>query len=318
MKQKVANVIYIIGIGCLLILTACTVIFLVINWSYAWNGSSHSLSTFRQLQYIAAAWGIGAGLLLIAGAFVYGLNHIHQAKNNFLKFNLIFLPVYLCVAVLIFSLFQITAAQEQINFHRQLFTDSKGVEWRILTEDQNGNQLIITEQAQGGKTVYNNTNVYSRLNDSNGLRPALNAWYTDQLAPEIREVALPVENVDSDVRAGSFDASEKDILAENKPAGITWAGNGLATPENAAFVLSVSEVNQYNDRGNFLDSDEIVRGIGWLRSPGIGFLEGDQTFYAVAFVTANEYDGSKISSASATSSGHFHPALWIAPIIEEE
>ena len=141
------------------------------------------------------------------------------------------------------------------------FTDSTGIKWRVLTRDSNGNKLIITEDAHGGRygkrpvfdwspetieyfgwtteylpVAYNNRNVYSRLSYSDTLRDELNAWFTDRLAPELKEIALPVENVDNDVRLEPnglerFDRTEyRNFRTEHGPEGISRAGRTKATP----------------------------------------------------------------------------------------
>lgn len=76
------------------------------------------------------------------------------------------------------------------------FTDSTGVEWRVLTTDKDGNKLIITEHIHGTKHIedlglqgvqYNNKNTYTRLNDSDGLKPALKQWFAKNLSLELKE-----------------------------------------------------------------------------------------------------------------------------------
>jgi hypothetical protein len=215
-----------------------------------------------------------------------------------------------------------------------MFTDSTGVQWRVLAEDSAGNKLIITEHVHGlvrritdvsdnlqGVAQYNSTNSYTRLSESKELRPALNKWFADTLAPELKEVALPVESVDNDVRlepGGFVDIHEayRLMAGENEPAGLTSAGVGDATPGNSLFVLSISEVNEYVRLGTLniqgmalvywsdLD-DHYVRASWWLRSPGYS------TAYPVAIVGAGDTSGARLSIASATEIHGFRPALWV-------
>ena len=212
------------------------------------------------------------------------------------------------------------------------FTDSSGIEWRVLTKDSNGNKLIITEDAHGGPygkrplgwspetiayfgwtteylaVAYNNRNVYSRLSHSDTLRDELNAWFTDRLAPELKEIALPVENVDNDVRLEPngierFDATEyRSFRTEHGPEGISRASNGSATPENSLFVLSISEVNQYKRRGRLLRRGQ--NRSWWLRSPGL---------YANSVAYVDTISDVFIYSSPANNGLHIRPALWTRP-----
>ena len=193
-----------------------------------------------------------------------------------------------------------------------IFTDSTGIEWRILNQDDSGNMLIITERAhgviggcceelpcmRGGIVAYSTINNYKRLNESDVLRYALNEWFKYALATELKEVALPAKNIDNDVR------SEPGGLGwemENSLEGLSAAGAGSATPENSLFILSISEVNQY------FGSRKALQGIclrsWWLRSPG-----GDAE-RPIAYVRVDTE--AFIWHVEATESMWFRPALWI-------
>jgi len=201
-----------------------------------------------------------------------------------------------------------------------VFTDSTGVQWRVLAEDEKGNQLIITEHVHG-LVQYNSSNVYTFLGQSDGLRIALNAWFVDTLAPELRENALPAENVDNDVRL-TIGASANENVAEvfygvtaheNEAAGWTVAATGTASPENSLFVLSISEANKYSNLGTlnvqgkrFADEGHLVQAAWWLRSPG------GSSDSPVALMWACDSVGAYVSIASATSKYGFRPALWIS------
>jgi hypothetical protein len=202
----------------------------------------------------------------------------------------------------------------------EIFTDSTGVEWRVLTVDDYGNRLIITERNAYGldpadgflRVPYNTEDIYTRLNDSDGLRPALNDWFSTVLAPELRKLALPAENVNNDVREagewfGDFEAFSS-MRNENEPAGWTFAGSGEATPENSLFVLSISEVNKYRNLGTLNLNDAFF----WLRSPGFS----DKHRVAVMVVSDTE----RLPIVSSTRAFHkfgFRPALWVSAAISD-
>ena len=205
----------------------------------------------------------------------------------------------------------------------KIFTDSTGVAWIVLTEDDKGNRLIITEITHGSEPAfsrnifdyphllvqYNSRNIFTCLSGSDELRPVLNAWFTDILAPEIREIALPAHNLDNDVRSepgfegDSFEALTA-ISKENKPAGWTRAGTGTAAPENSLFVLSISEVNKYQELGSL---NKYGNSGYWLRSPGLS--SGTVSFMSVDASTGR----TRISCAHATERLGLRPALWIRP-----
>jgi hypothetical protein len=127
----------------------------------------------------------------------------------------------------------------------RVFTDSTGVQWRILSENEDGNQLIITEHVHG-LTQYNSVNVYTFLEQSDRLRPALDAWFANTLAPELKEVALDAKNVNNDVRSTAESDGENFFevaVHENETAGWSVAG-GTASQESPLFILSISEVNK--------------------------------------------------------------------------
>jgi len=201
-----------------------------------------------------------------------------------------------------------------------LFTDSTGVQWRVLAEDGKGNRLIITEHVHG-LVQYNSSNIYTSLGQSDGLRIALNEWFVYTLAPELRENALPAGNVDNDVRLNIGDDVDysfwHQITAhENEAAGWTVAATGAALPENSLFVLSISEVNKYSNLGTLnvqgmmrvIPEGHFVPVAWWLRSPG------SSSYSPVALMWAgdSEIEGFYVSVVAATSKFGFRPALWIS------
>jgi hypothetical protein len=196
----------------------------------------------------------------------------------------------------------------------RVFTDSTGVQWRILFEAEDGNQLIITEYVHG-LTQYNSVNVYTFLGQSDRLRPALDTWFANTLAPELREVALVAENVNNDVRLTAEGDVEKfyaEVVHENETAGWSVAG-GTASQESPLFILSISEVNKYVTLGTLnmqgmvylIEHDLYVPASWWLRSPGSNVKS------PVAIMSAGDTDGARITAVPATEKYGFRPALWI-------
>jgi len=225
----------------------------------------------------------------------------------------------ICILAAVSVLFAIVLVLSRYPESAERFTDSTGVEWRVLTEDGDGNKLIITEHAHGvngrlGETVaYNSTNDYTRLGESDVLRSALNIWFTNILAPELKEIVLPAENVDNDVR---FVPGGTEWQSENSLEGLTRAGDGIATPENALFVLSISEVNQYFSNNITLRiinrvlrrPNRDLRGTDvprswWLRSPS------GNPAYPIAYVSVDTE--AFIHHLPADEPIWFRPALWI-------
>jgi len=201
----------------------------------------------------------------------------------------------------------------------EVFIDSTGMEWRVLTRDESGNKLIITERTQfleyryfttltledGTSRIvtrpvgvqFNSENVFTNLSESDVLRPTLDAWFADILAPELRERALPAENIDNIVSDMEHELQRIDHSL------LTHVGTGSVTPQNAMFVLSITEVRKYTESGTF----NILYG-GWLRSPGVS--EG-----RIARSSAGDPDHGRrrltFLDAEATRESGFRPAMWI-------
>jgi len=202
----------------------------------------------------------------------------------------------------------------------ETFTDSTGVKWRVLAEDNDGNRLIITEYVQG-MAQYNTVNRYTILCQSDGLRYVLNTWFAYTLAPELRDVAQPVKNVDSDVRTEptlinnwSRWQTPEAFATENDLSGMTAAGTGEAMSTNALFVLSVSEVNEYVRRGTLnkggymylMTHSRYMPVSWWLRSPGV---DNASTIAFVRWFESNRRW--HFEAVDATEVLGFRPALWI-------
>jgi len=221
----------------------------------------------------------------------------------------------------------ITSLVGDSNKNLETFIDSRGISWVVLTVDENGNKLVITEHVHG-MTKYNTENIYTFLGDSDDLRLALNEWFVNQLAPELEAVALPVENVNNDVRRSprggdinhpqiSLDIHNAFVRdsTENTSDGLSMAGSGIATADNAIFILSISEVNKYrrtlNVTANAFNRENDFSVSWWLRSPGM------HTNSPVAIMNYRDSDNdSIISSVPADETYGFRPALWISSIPE--
>jgi hypothetical protein len=194
------------------------------------------------------------------------------------------------------------------------FTDhvdeNTSVVWRVLYEDEALYRLIITEYVHGYETAYHSANTFVPLHRSNVLRPALNAWFYDNLSPELRMRAVTAANVDGDVRSepGGRDGWQRENAAE----GWTIPDSGsFVTASNTIFILSVSEVNRYFG-DNLADRvairvDDILTAPWWLRSPGAGAT-------LVTNNTMSFVDSTGIihpSRANRYSNIGFRPAMWI-------
>jgi len=186
------------------------------------------------------------------------------------------------------------------------FTDSRGIVWRVIAAEGNS-RLIMTEHAHMRGTPYNLENVYTRLSQSN-LRSALNNWGTENLALELAARARIPNNVDNDLRAAP---GNSEFLTENGAAGWTSPGAAAVNAPGALFVLSVSEVNRYAAAVGATDEELRATDLNgshlpwWLRSPG------DRSSHPVA-TRGGSIGNSGVSSATASSSRGFRPALWIS------
>jgi len=225
------------------------------------------------------------------------------------------------------------------NVDIEKFVDSTGVEWRVLTQDDKGNKLIITEYVYGVTEViedelthniigvsYNSTDVYTFLGQSDVLKLALDDWFIVKLAPELKEIALPVENINNDVRTepGANEVNSHDTffdvaVFENESAGWTSAGTGIATADNTLFVLSISEVNKYKNYGTLNiegvttiwneRANDFFISAWWLRSPSYSTLAP-----MVCIRTDNSDKSWFISIRNANRPSGFRPALWVVSI----
>lgn len=169
--------------------------------------------------------------------------------------------------------------------------------WRVLYEDSNGNRLIITEQVLG-VTQYNtpfNGVVWTPFPQSN-LRSVLN---TAMVAPELAANALIPVGAGTDVRnaiGGSFSATENHMLGRTTPGGLATA------PQQALFILSISEVNHYFEDAEARRTPEGAS--WWLRSPGTN------NSTSCTFVQPN----GTISMTQAFANQGLRPAMWVRGI----
>jgi hypothetical protein len=113
-KNKIktgSNIVYLFCVGCVLALVAYT-----IYGSYAfWHGPGLAsylspLMPFMLNTYAMIALSIGTVPMTIACVNFYKYNNVNKSTYKFLKFNLIFLPAYICMISLIILLFEMVTA----------------------------------------------------------------------------------------------------------------------------------------------------------------------------------------------------------------
>ena len=181
-----------------------------------------------------------------------------------------------------------------------------GIKWRVLTVDNTTPggpyQLITTFDAIAGTSVYNSGSDYIAYADqtTGGVREAVNNWYAGR-GNELKSRAhFPSTLVD--------DSAFRIVT----PAAITApAAAAGAVTTDVAFLLSYTEVLQYFDFGEGLESsqaspDRVLRDTSgnvfdwWLRSPG-----------------NNQGRAGRVSSVGGLGSNSvptahsIRPALWI-------
>lgn len=194
--------------------------------------------------------------------------------------------------------------QERVRAVGETFTDSTGITWRVLHTDGNGNQLILSEEVWETPVPYVFPHEASpwRIFPHSNLRAVLDRV---ELAPELAARALWPEGIETDVRTRL-----EPILGpgpfydpnENEAVGRTTAGlpASARNPQEALFVLSISEANEY-----FAD-DEARQAPGgetwWLRSPGI-----------IGISSTTLVDGDGVIGMSSVWNPLFYlrPALWV-------
>ena len=218
--------------------------------------------------------------------------------------------VFVGVVFLIFALIAFYHINQDLNQPWQArtnntFTDTTGIVWRILYTDEAGNRLIITEAAQGSEPVlgipnrvrpfgsytavppmvgspvqYDTRGLFVPLSQSDALRIALDNWFDYVLAPELRYTAIPTGNIDGEY---------------------TYASQGVATAQNALFVLSKYEHMKFKSHGTLNSVPHT-----WLRCSYYALVShvtiiGDTTLYP------------SIGGIASTSELGFRPALWVRP-----
>ena len=105
-KVKLYYSIYAFGVACILVLVAYTIYCHYAFWSGAWHGS-YIYSFIILNTYTVAALGVGVIPMTIACVLVYKHSGVSKSKNKFWKFNLLFLPAYVCGISLLYLLFEI-------------------------------------------------------------------------------------------------------------------------------------------------------------------------------------------------------------------
>ena len=125
-KRTISNAVYLFGTSCVLFLVAITIFS-----DYALRATVHGLlslplSPFQELlvqltknsgpppygilyihRYTPFVLAVGTLPMIIACVFFYKLNNISKSRYKLWKFNLIFLPAYICVVNLWIALFTI-------------------------------------------------------------------------------------------------------------------------------------------------------------------------------------------------------------------
>jgi hypothetical protein len=189
---------------------------------------------------------------------------------------------------------------------------SGDIEWRVLHTDEQGNQLVITEYVYAAGAVYDSSGEYKTLPQSDGLQPALDKWREENVSDYLKSKMLVVKDISSDVRGRPTDDQEmfhEADVKENSLFGLTRPYPPAENYDSKAFVLSISEVNEY------VADDNIRRSLDWdgtasrgwlLRSPGfsdspVAVVAEDGTISGVCSDTV----------ASGSPKIGIRPALWI-------
>jgi|GEM_PF-3717962 len=193
------------------------------------------------------------------------------------------------------------------------FTDANGISWTVLTIDENGNRLIATHNHLLPSVQYHSVNTFVTLSNSDGARPALNAFW-NTIDPALRVAARPAAGIDTDVFSAP---TYRNLPAENAPAGLTFVNpaNPPVTANNALFILSLSEYNRYNPpTGRPLTMGNQQYSI-WLRSPGGATFGGGGLSASSAPQLRRFFNMGSWFHASynnTASSAYLHPVMWIA------
>jgi len=116
-KKTILNWIYLIGVACVIILVTYAIYCNHGFWSNSWNGRYSSIfMPFIFNAYALGALAVGAIPMTAVCILVYKQNKISKSKYKFVKFNLIFLPSYLCIICLWALLHEVMAFYTFQNF----------------------------------------------------------------------------------------------------------------------------------------------------------------------------------------------------------
>ena len=197
----------------------------------------------------------------------------------------------------------------------ETFTDSTGIVWRVLHEDAEGRQLIITEHVHGPGTRYHSSNTFVQLHNAE-IRTVLNTWYSNNISSALHARAIPFTPTQlrsTQIAPGTWNVNEIDTTHHARPGTGTANANG----NNALFLLSISEVNTHFENANDARIGRCSAGtarLWWLRSPAHSIGVGQNM--AGVGVTGNRAATMATLTFSGTpaSGAHgFRPAMWINP-----
>lgn len=182
-----------------------------------------------------------------------------------------------------------------------IFTDDKGIEWQVLTTDEDGNKLVMTTNRYHWGTQYNNTSAWTAYGSSNLMIHATSGlayFYTNEMGSDIKAVALPVTITDKRTGANTPDLFSETENGTTYPSDISKARSATASATNTPFVLSIAEYNTY--KGSIRSSGS---NLWWLRTPGDSALVGTASLVSAA-------GGAKANVANSINVG-YRTALWI-------
>lgn len=189
----------------------------------------------------------------------------------------------------------------------EVFRDNNGVDWVVLHIDNDGNRLITTYREIIAGVQYHSAPEFVTLSNSDGARPALNAWWPT-IDPALRAAARPAQGIDVDVHSAP---NGRDLMVENGAAGMTSVdpANPAVTPQNTLFVLSVSEYNRARAAGTMRENIP-MHGTQlhiWLRSPGL-----DSSMSRVVRILGTPSPNFIVAvHNTSVQTANLRPAMWI-------
>ena len=200
----------------------------------------------------------------------------------------------------------------------EIFTDSTGFEWRVLSIED-GSALIITEHAHYMGVRYHYEDDFRPFQTAE-ISDTLNTWFANDVfvSPGLRARALPYAfQLDDGTPGGNGVEHQATTWVYTASIGTNQQQArtipGAPGSGDKAFLLSISEVNHYftsgvsAERVAFRISEEGVVGrpaYWWLRSPS------RNSTYQVWVVGMNGYIFFDPATLSTPHLG-FRPALWV-------